>query len=861
MYQRRPPQKRTIYEDFLTPEEAQKRLAEQDENFVKGTLRINVRNYEESYIDDPRGSDYNDILIYGMPDRNRALHGDLVLIQLFPRSDWMVIDYLYQHWKAECRANPIPEAGDAVEEIKRSIQALGLQKTSSETKANATPQSETSLACHATDARKGTTSERRLLSDYPGSALIPERCLQKRGKVVHILKWKHTRTAMGQLRPMKDYNTNWALFAPTDSRIPRMMIPAVQLPDDFFTRTHDYGKYVFLAKIHEWPSTSQMPHGALLQQIGLAGDIEVETEGLLFSKGVDTREFTPESLSSLPIQSQEEWKIDEFEFRYRIDLREETIFTIDPLTARDLDDALHIKACSDIDGKGTPGWEIGVHIADVAHFLLEGTELDEWAKQRATSVYLVHQVVPMLPRLLCEQLCSLNPGVDRLCFSVIWKVDNDATIVDERFARTVIRSRCKLAYEHAQDFLDNPEKLFETSELPELYDGCTPADIGAKVHMLWDVAQKLRAKRVEKGALRLDQPKLKFALDRETKMPTAVGVYQIRDANRLVEEYMLLANTRVAMKISSTYPNFSVLRRHPEPKAKVLAETLALCQNIGFPIDGSSSKILSKELRKFEGKSEVQGAINQVLSLLMMRPMQLAQYFCTGKAASEEHYYHYALATAFYTHFTSPIRRYPDVLVHRLLAAACGYTKPPEVQDPSVLAEICSHCNDCKTNAKAVSDESADMFFGLFVHHAGSIEVKGVVIAVLDAAFDVLVFKYGIVKRVYTNQLPLLGNPFFKKGNPARLTLHWKNDSGPPINQELTICSIVDVVLIPLEDQPTKYKALIKRSTTKGSPDLHSLYKGGVEFLQKPEDQPASERPATPIVDDLLAESVYAEYD
>lgn len=199
----------------------------------------------------------------------------------------------------------------------------------------------------------------------------------------------------------------------------------------------------------------------------------------------------------------------------RTDLRKELIFTIDPLTARDLDDALHVRRIGDCDGSGTPGYEVGVHIADVSHFLAENTELDAWAAQRATSVYLVHkvrpfikvnsvQVIPMLPRVLCEELCSLNPGVDRLTFSVVWKMTEDGEVKDEWFGKTVIHSATKLAYEHAQvirsgscglflqGMIEEPDRHWTETELPAVFNGRTSLEVKNAVLVLHNLAQKLR---------------------------------------------------------------------------------------------------------------------------------------------------------------------------------------------------------------------------------------------------------------------------------------------------------------------------------------------------------------------------------
>lgn len=876
-------------------------------DLLEGILRVNQRNYEESYVDNPDGDDQLDILILGVHDRNRALHGDVVVVKIKDRKHWVVRENLYQVWKAGNLSSLIEkgfpisafsekkdkeltnevfltelspsvivggitlsqgELNDPVlvnnkgkysrrdmikigaqmelaiqnvrisEELHASVlsadiqslvESLQIAKSGDELASNTSPLRKLNTIVNGAAKRtqnQGThrrTSYRLLSEVVDDETNVPDACLQKTAEVVYIMHAKNCRTAMGQLKVMADGNRNWALFSPTDSRMPRMMIPSDQLPLGFFDRPQDYQKFLFVARMVEWQATAQFARGKLEKTLGLAGDVEAETEGLLYSNDVDTKEFSSSALSSLPITEAHEWHIEEKEFKYRRDLRNEIIFTIDPKTARDLDDALSIKPCENVDGKGLSGWEIGVHIADVTHFLVEESELDQWAKSRATSVYLVHKVIPMLPRILCEELCSLNAGVDRLCFSVVWKVSNEGQIFDEWFGRTIIRNCCKMAYEHAQDMIENSDKEFKKDELPEIFGGYEPNELKAKVLQLHQIACQLRSKRMANGALRLDQPKLAFSLDEETKMPNGVSIYEIKDSNKLVEEFMLLANMAVARKIESHFPKISLLRRHPAPKQKVLKEILELCDKIGFPIDASSSGTLASSIRRYEGDDEVKASIGQVLSMLLMKPMQLAVYFCTGSVRSKSDYHHYALSAPFYTHFTSPIRRYPDVMVHRLLSASLGYTPTPKMDKVEDVSKQALHCNDKKSAAKTVSDASADTFFGLFVKQCGPIEERGVVVNVLDASFDVLVFKYGVVKRVYVNRLEIAREPVFTEGPPPRLTLFWKVKGGTTVvEQPIQMCTVVDVVLSALPE-PTKYQAVIKMRSKTESKTLAQL--------------------------------------
>lgn len=351
-------------------------------------------------------------------------------------------------------------------------------------------------------------------------------CLIAIGAVVRLSEKKHFRVVAGKLQMMPNGANPNVLFIATDCRVPRVLIPKTDVDPEFFSRPKDFERYLYTARITDWREDSVYADGRLIKLLGMSGEIEAETERIIAEHQIDHREFSDECLESLPISSAEDWKIPDSEYEYRRDFRNDIVFTIDPKTARDLDDALHANHIDDCDGNGTPGLEIGVHIADVSFFLKEGTELDKWAADRGNSTYFSQLVIPMLPRILCEQLCSLNPGVDRLSFSTVFKMSYEAELKDVWFGRSIIRSRVKLAYEHAQDFIENPDKEFTVEELPEISDGNTPFEIKEKTLMLHRVAQLLRKKREDGGSLRIEQPKLKFALD-ENKRPQGVSVYEV----------------------------------------------------------------------------------------------------------------------------------------------------------------------------------------------------------------------------------------------------------------------------------------------------------------------------------------------
>uniref|UniRef100_U3IZN0 DIS3 like 3'-5' exoribonuclease 2 n=1 Tax=Anas platyrhynchos platyrhynchos TaxID=8840 RepID=U3IZN0_ANAPP len=345
--------------------------------------------------------------------------------------------------------------------------------------------------------------------------LLPDKFLQRTAKVVYILEKKHSRAATGFIKLLADKNSELfrkcAMFSPVDHRVPRAYVSLADCPSDFVARPEDYSNMLFICRIVDWKEDSNFATGQLAKSLGQAGEIEPETEGILTEYGVDFSDFSPEALECLP-QSLP-WSISPRELAKRRDLRKECIFTIDPSTAKDLDDALSCKQLPD------GNFEVGVHIADVSYFVLEETALDKVASERATSVYLVQKVIPMLPKLLCEELCSLNPMQDRLTFSVMWKVTPEGKILDEWFGRTVICSCVKLSYDHAQSMIENPGKVFSPEELPPVSPQHSVAEVQQAVLNLHRIAQHLRKQRFIDGALRLDQLKLSFTLDQESGMP------------------------------------------------------------------------------------------------------------------------------------------------------------------------------------------------------------------------------------------------------------------------------------------------------------------------------------------------------
>ncbi|XP_052820767.1 DIS3-like exonuclease 2 [Mya arenaria] len=802
---------------------------------VEGPIRINPKNYEEGYVPHPDG--VSDILIGSFKHRNRALNGDVVAVEIFGEGDWKfnkeeLAGYeldLKAHEKVHSDDEVLIEAEEIIEIADKGKADANQPDTSSQTVENSdqklktgsstpskTPKKERhskgekSKECNFSPSKRYTSlndvmSVESPLKKHFGSDKGKEQyrqMLQRTGKVVAIIEEKHSRACTGQIRPMLDKYCGYAMFAPNDHRMPRMMIPITDCPKDFLERPEDHSRTLYVGRVTDWRVDSMMADGRLARSLGEAGEIEPETEGMLIENGVDFEEFPQQALDCLPQNLP--WSIPEEEFEEREDFRKCCIFTIDPATARDLDDAL---SCEDL---GNGRYKVGVHIADVSYFVEEGTVLDNIAGLRSTSVYLVHKVIPMLPRLLCEKLCSLNPDEDRLTFSVQWTITEQGEIEEEWFGRSIIRSCVKLAYDHAQGFIEEPDRAWKPEELPQISEGFTVEDIKKRVLNLHKIALNLRKGRFDSGALRLDQVKLQYSLDSETGMPNGYTVYQQRDSNRLVEEFMLLANMAVAHRINREFPDKALLRRHPPPQSKMLENLSDQCSALGIHIDTSSAGAFQRSLLNYSGDDDYASARMQVLVALCAKPMQNARYFCTGCIDDESLYHHYALNVPLYTHFTSPIRRYPDILVHRLLAASLDYCPEPS-KSPGDIHKLADNANDKKTAAKRVGDLSSDLFFSVFVKTAGPLEERAMVMGVMDKSFDIFVLRLGVTKRVYCDKLPLKEKIFRRERKVPSLVLVWAEENGEPeVRQEISIFSLVDAVLA-VGDQPLMWTAVIKR--------------------------------------------------
>ena len=426
------------------------------------------------------------------------------------------------------------------------------------------------------------------------------------------------------------------------------------------------------ALVKEFPRGFQTPVGEIVDVLGKPGDNNTEMHAILSEYGLPYK-FPAEveaEASKIPV------KITKADLEGRRDLRKECIFTIDPADAKDFDDAVSFKVLEN------GNFEIGVHIADVSYYVKPKTLLDREAYARATSVYLVDRTIPMLPEALSNNLCSLRPNEDKLCFSAIFEMDSSAKVLKQWFGRTVINSSFRFAYEEAQQIIDREGDMKDYT--PVMPEGETPsAEVVTAVLELHKIATVLRKKRFQAGSISFERPEMKVIVD-ETGKPVDVVQKVTKSANWLIEEFMLLANkavaTHVTKEIRKEAPTF-VYRVHDEPNMEKVAELKTFVKHFGYKMEAADTpKQLAKSLNKLVEQLREKPECDTI-ELLALRCMARAQY-------STNNIGHYGLGFQYYTHFTSPIRRYPDMMVHRLLSR---YLAGEKSADKQMFEEYCLH--------------------------------------------------------------------------------------------------------------------------------------------------------------------------
>ena len=466
---------------------------------------------------------------------------------------------------------------------------------------------------------------------------------------------------------------------------------------------------VVLVKLEDWPAKADSPFGSVIKVLGKPGEHNTEIHAILAEYGLPY---------DFPIEVEAyankiDTSITQKEIDKRRDMRKVLTFTIDPKDAKDFDDALSFQVLEN------GNYEIGVHIADVSHYLQEGTILDDEAYKRATSVYLVDRVVPMLPEVLSNFACSLRPHEEKYTFSAIFQLNAKAEVLDSWFGRTIIYSDQRFSYEEAQSIIETKSDIIpaEISLTGKEYK--VSAEIVAATLKQDELAKILRRKRMADGAISFDKVEVKFNLD-ENAEPVGVFFKVSKDANHLIEEFMLLANKKVAEFIGKQKKTF-IYRIHDEPNEDKLINLQTVISKFGYSINMKSKQDISKSLNNL--LMEVNGKKEQnLVDTLTIRSMSKAKY-------STENIGHYGLAFDYYSHFTSPIRRYPDVMAHRLLQY---YLDGGKSVDAAVYEEKCAHSSNMEGLAAQAERDSVKYMQVKYMQDHKDQEFLGVISGVTE---------------------------------------------------------------------------------------------------------------------------------
>ena len=490
---------------------------------------------------------------------------------------------------------------------------------------------------------------------------------KQEGDVVEIIQ-----RAKSEFVGVLQLNKNFGFLVPDDPK----MYADIFIPKDKLQDAKDGEK--ILAKMTDWPANSKNPFGEVVTVLGMPGDHETEIHSILLEYGLPY-EFPKEVEEEAGKIS---FDITEEEIAKRRDMRKDLTFTIDPKDAKDFDDALSFEVLEN------GNYEIGIHIADVSHYVQEKTIIEDEAYERATSVYLVDRVVPMLPEVLSNGVCSLRPNEEKLTFSAVFEMNEKGHVLNEWFGRTITYSDKRFAYEEAQEIIETKENKVsqEISITGEAYE--VKPEIVTAILKLDELAKKIRNRRLKQGAITFDRVEVKFNLNEKAE-PVGVFFKESKDANKLIEEFMLLANRKVAEFIGSNKgvpsKDTFIYRVHDEPDLDKLASLQTIVSKFGYKnvIDTKDKKTTSLSLNQLLKDVHGKGEANMI-ETLAVRSMSKAVY-------TTENIGHYGLAFDYYSHFTSPIRRYPDVMTHRLLQHYLDGGKSPKAEG---YEEKCKHSSN-----------------------------------------------------------------------------------------------------------------------------------------------------------------------
>ncbi|KAM3519573.1 hypothetical protein MY4038_009751 [Beauveria bassiana] len=768
-------QRKTLFTPYLPQASLPALLG--DGQLVSGILRVNKKNRSDAYVTTQDGLLDADIFICGSKDRNRALEGDLVAIELLD------VDEVWSQ--------------------KREKEEKKKRKDITDTRSNSTNQGNQS-SNRADDSgnaeggirRRGSLRQRPTQKknddvEVEGQSLLlveeeeinDEQKPLYAGHVVAVIErvaGQMFSGTLGLLRPSsqatkekqeaeraaRDGNSGrndsrhqekpkivW--FKPTDKRVPLIAIPTEQAPRDFVEKHQDYADRIFVACIKRWPITSLHPFGTLVEQLGPMGDLKVETDALLRDNNFSSDEFSDAVLRSVGLQDWDLAKEEESSVSARRDFREEQAFTIDFNGGTELGNAVHVKTRSD--GK----IEIGIHVPDVAHFVKPNSLVDREAKKRGTSVQLVDRFCALLPPKLAGEVCSITPAEERLAVSVVFSVNPHNGFVAEGDAwvgKSIVKSVGKLSLADI-DAAASDESAYK-NEAVSLQT----------VKILQAVAQKFHEARLGAGGEPIAPLRLFQQLDDENQ-PVQFNIFDSTESLELVEELMHKANAYIAQRLAEGLPEKALLRRQSPPNPRRLQTFVERMNALGYDVDASGSGALQNSLFKVEDSELRQG-----METLVVKSMQRAKYFIAGKTPKQL-WQHYCLNLPLYTHFTSPTRRYADIVVHRQLEVVLSEGKIEYTEELESLVKTVEAANTKKESAQNAQEQSVHIEACRKMDKQrqdtnGDLITEGIVVCVYESAFDVLIPEWGFEKRVHCDQLPLKKAEFRKE--KRILELYWE---------------------------------------------------------------------------------------
>ncbi|KAJ5902192.1 hypothetical protein N7495_002720 [Penicillium taxi] len=745
---------------------------------VAGVLRVNKKNRSDAYV---TTTDLDaDIFICGSKDRNRALEGDFVAIELLD------VDEVWSQKREKEEKKKRKDITDARSNSTAGNDKLGRSDSNGDRQ---------EVGPDGSIRRRGSLRQRPTQKknddvEVEGQSLLlveedeisDEQKPLYAGHVVAVVEriaGQMFSGTLGLLRPSSQATKEkqeaerqardgahgrsqhdrhqdkpkivW--FKPTDKRVPLIAIPTEQAPRDFVEKHQDYANRIFVASIKRWPITSLHPFGTLVEQLGEMGDLRVETDALLRDNNFGSDDFSDAVIKSIGF---EDWSIanESDALASRRDFREESIFTVDPENTKALENAFHVKKLTN----GTV--EIGVHVADIAHFVKGNSLVDREAKKRGTAVYLVDRLMNMLPPRVSNELCSLIPGTDRLTVSVVFTANPETGAIDDDvwIGKGVIKSAGRLSYEDVNSVV--------TGKSDKTAAGITSDSI----QLLNTMVNKFRGARFGNRVANVPSLRLIQQLDDEN-IPVEYNIFDSSPAHELVEELSRQANYFVARKIAGAMPEKAFLRRQPSPNPRRLTLFDERMNRLGYDIDASSSGSLQSSLCKVQDVD-----IRQGMETLLSKAMQRAKYF-VGPGPADDKRQHYTFNVPVYTHFTNPSRRYADIIVHRQLESILSEGAIEFTEDVESLTKTADLCNNKKDSAHNAQEQSVHIEACRSMDRksrelGGDLISEGIVVCVYESAFDVLIPEYGFEKRVHCDQLPLKKAEFRKENRV--LELYWE---------------------------------------------------------------------------------------